>query len=122
MRALIADDSKTIRLILHNLLWELGIDDVKEAANGMEAIEALKGGGFDLVLLDLHMPQADGFDVLRATPEAPVLVISSDSDLRQIEKAMSLGARGYIKKPFRKDELQVAIEELQVRVEGGLHR
>jgi CheY-like chemotaxis protein len=114
MRVLLADDSKTIQLILRNLLWELGIDDVKTVHNGREAIESLSSEEFDLILLDLHMPEANGFEVLPHAEGTPVVVISSDSDHRQIERARDLGARGYIKKPFKRDALDQAIQLARV--------
>ena len=118
MKVLLTDDSRTIRILLHNLLDQLGITDVHECQNGREALEQLVKQHFDLILLDIHMPEADGLTVLefiKQNPESthkeiPVVVISSDTDYRQIEKARDLGAYGYIKKPFRRDGLAAAIE------------
>ncbi len=121
MRVLLSDDSKTIRLILRNLLWELGINEVEEAANGREALELLAKYQFDLILLDIHMPEIEGLDVLEAVKtgedtrhvDVPVVIISSDTDYRQIERARDLGAYGYIKKPFKKEGLEAAIAAAQ---------
>jgi len=110
MRVLLADDSRTIQLILKGLLWELGVQDVTVAEDGAEAIARLEEDEpFDLVLLDLHMPEADGFEVIPHAAGTPVVVISSESDHRQIEKARELGAYGYIKKPFKKEGLRAAV-------------
>jgi len=116
MKVLLVDDSKTIRMILRNLLWELGIDHVTEAADGLEALEALASERFDLVLMDLHMPERSGMSVLEemkaegsAHKDTPVVIVSSDSDYHSIERARDLGALGYIKKPFKKEALRTAI-------------
>ncbi len=127
MRVLLSDDSKTIRLILRNLLWELGLQDVDEASNGREALAALNEKQYDLILLDIHMPEVDGLGVLEALKSAPdsayadvpVVIISSDTDYRQIEKARDLGAYGYIKKPFKKEGLEAAINAARQAMTGA---
>ena len=121
MRVLLADDSMTIRMILKNLLGELGITDVAESRNGQEALDLLSQSQFDLVLTDIHMPKVDGLTVLeeiKTNPGSthkyvPVVVISSDTDYRQIDRAKNLGAFGYIKKPFKRESLQAAIAAAQ---------
>jgi two-component system chemotaxis response regulator CheY len=116
MRVLIADDSKTIRMLLVSLLRQLGYADVVEAENGQVALERAIAGTVDVMLLDLHMPVLDGLATLRrvkgdqATADIPVLIISSDSDMRKVEEARQLGARGYIRKPFTSDGLRKGIE------------
>lgn len=121
MKVLLADDSMTIRMILKNLLGELGITDITEGCNGQEALEFLNESQFDLVLTDIHMPKIDGLTLLeevRKNPASththvPVVIISSDTDYRQIDRAKDLGAFGYIKKPFKRESLQAAIAAAQ---------
>ena len=121
MKVLLADDSMTIRMILKNLLNELGIMDITEGSNGQEALELLTQSQFELILTDIHMPKIDGLMVLeevKTNPESthkyvPVVIISSDTDYRQIERARKLGAFGYIKKPFKRESLQAAIKAAQ---------
>jgi two-component system chemotaxis response regulator CheY len=115
MKVLLTDDSRTIRMILRGLLRELQITDVLEAQNGQECIETLQNNEIDVVFLDIHMPKMSGLDALsfiKETPglsDLPVVIISSDTDYRQVEKARDLGAFGYIKKPFRLEGLRSAI-------------
>lgn len=117
MKVLLTDDSMTIRIIIRDLLKELGYTDITECRNGEEAWNTLQREHFDLILLDIHMPQMDGLTVLekiKSEPNmgnecVPVVFISSDTDYRQIERAKSLKAFGYIKKPFKKNGLQRAI-------------
>jgi two-component system chemotaxis response regulator CheY len=116
MRLLICDDSRTIRVLLRTALAELGHTDIVEAGDGTLALEAIAKQAFDAVLLDLHMPQMDGLAVLRelkskpATAGLPVVIISSDADMRNVEQARQLGALGYIRKPFRADGIAKALE------------
>ena len=122
MRLLICDDSKTIRILLKSALAELGHKEVTEVGDGKACLDAIRAGKFDIVLLDLHMPQMDGLEVLktlRADPQTaklPVVIISSDADMRNVEQARQLGALGYLRKPFRVDGIAKAIE---AAVAGG---
>ena len=115
MRVLLTDDSKTIRMVLHELLTQLGHSDVLEAENGAKALELVAQGGVDVLLLDLHMPVLDGLGTLKQLKEnpktagIPVVIISSDTDMRVIDQARQLGAIGYIKKPFKAEAMQKAL-------------
>ena len=113
MKVLLVEDSKTIQLILRSLLEQLGIVDVDTASDGEEGLRKLEAEQFDLVLLDLHLPVIDGFGVLESMKEkgieALVIVVSSDSDYRQIMKTKELGAFGYITKPFNRQALESAV-------------
>lgn len=123
MKALITDDSATIRMILKGLLKQLQIAEIVEAADGRQALTVLSKERVDLVLLDIHMPVMDGLgclELIRATPdlrELPVIIVSSDTTPAQIERAKTLGAHAYIKKPFRLEGMR---EALQVACPGAV--
>ena len=93
MRVLLTDDSKTIRMVLRDVLTQLGHSDVHEAENGAKALEMVANGGFEVILLDLHMPVLDGLGTLKQlkadakTAHIPVVIISSDTDMRVIDQA-----------------------------------
>jgi two-component system, chemotaxis family, chemotaxis protein CheY len=116
MRLLICDDSKTIRLLVRDALSKIGESDVTEVENGQLAVDAIRSGSYDCLLLDLHMPVMDGLTALRtlkedhATMGVPVVIISSDSDMRNIEQARQLGALGFIRKPFKPEGLRKALD------------
>ena len=102
---LIADDSPMNRAILIEILG----DDYQfvEAENGLQAVAILRSGAdVDLLLLDIVMPEMDGFGVLQAMNqnhwigEVPVVMISAESDTRVVEHAYDLGATDYISRPF----------------------
>ena len=101
-RILIADDEKEIRSLLRLYLENEGYE-VVEAADGKEALQAMAGGGVSLCLLDIMMPEIDGFHVLRKLREEsdiPVIIISAkDADLEKI-LGLDLGADDYMVKPF----------------------
>lgn len=103
-KILIVDDSKTNREILSGILSEY---QVVEAKNGYDALEYMKADkNIALVLLDLVMPEMDGFEVLHymnqshLIDEKEVLIISIDKDNKSIERAYELGVSGYITRPF----------------------
>ncbi len=102
-KILVVDDTQMYQTIYKTKLMSEGFE-VKIAGNGAEAIRVLSGEAFDLVLLDLTMPLMDGFKVLQAIKEnpklssTPVVVFSSRGQPQEIEKAVNLGANGYLVK------------------------
>ncbi len=102
-KILVVDDEKMFQDIYKSKLLSEGFL-VRTAGNGTEAIRILTDERFDLVLLDLNMPVMDGFKVLAAIKSMPklaqlhVIVFSSRGQPEEIEKAVSLGANGYLTK------------------------
>jgi len=113
-RILIADDNKVNRLLLARSVEMLG-HGVVLAENGRAAMERLAGGGFDLLLLDIEMPEMDGFAVLAAIdadPDLrglPVIVTSSVEGLDNIVRCIELGAEDYLPKPVNRVLLQARL-------------
>src|SRR5207248_707252 len=109
VRALIVEDSSTIRAILGLYLKKMDIE-VIEAADGREALERLKQGGqLDLVLVDWNMPEMDGVELIREIrkiPEydaLPVVMVTTNSESEHLGTAMDAGANEYIQKPCTLD-------------------
>ena len=79
---------------------------VDTAANGRQALEKLEAGGFDLVLLDIVMPELDGFAVLQSIranqrwKEVAVIMISALDEIRSVVRCIEMGAEDYLPKPF----------------------
>ena len=104
-RILIVDDSGMNRMMLSELLEDRY--DILEASNGAEALSLIRQNlsSLDLVLLDIVMPELDGFGVLanmkkrRWLEVIPVIMISSEGDSASIERAFNLGASDYIQRP-----------------------
>src|SRR5512135_3272006 len=102
---LVVDDQRTNRLKLSFGLKQQG-HTVDEAENGMLALEKLRAEAFDLVLLDIMMPEMDGYQVLdqmkedKTLRDVPVIVISAMDDMESVVKGIELGAEDYLPKTF----------------------
>lgn len=118
MQAMVVDDSRAMRLILRRFLTGLGFE-VTEAGSGVEAFEALsKGPAPQLVLVDRHMPEMDGLELLervRAEPayaDMVMVMVTSESDHGEVTRALDAGADEYVTKPFTPDQFQQKLERL----------
>jgi DNA-binding NtrC family response regulator len=111
-RLLIVDDDRSIRRTLQKLFTDGGYE-VATAADGREALEALRLGGADAVLLDLGLPEMDGIEVLgeaRALPSLPpIIVITAREDMDSTVRAIQLGAYDYLVKPLDIDRLKLLV-------------
>ncbi|QRK07275.1 sigma-54-dependent Fis family transcriptional regulator [Archangium violaceum] len=109
---LVVDDEEQVRTFLAELLSSSGYQ-VRCASSGSQALEMLSGGSFDVVLLDVMMPEMSGLEVLRryraSGGGAPVIVLSALSGAEDAMRAMKLGASDYLSKPFSNDELEDAM-------------
>jgi two-component system, chemotaxis family, chemotaxis protein CheY len=114
IRALIVDDSSVMRKIVERSLRQAGIDlaEVREAGNGAEALGALKDSSVDLILCDINMPVMDGIEFLRQlqgvqnAKGVPVVMITTEGSESHVVQALSVGARGYIRKPFTPEQVK----------------
>ena len=103
---LVVDDSSTMRMSLLKALNELGFDNIKEATNGREALELVLKEFFDLMLLDMEMPEMNGMEVLVALKNIPqlgglpVIVISGADQIENAVRCIEAGAEDYLPKPF----------------------
>ena len=102
---LAVDDNSMNRIMLSRYLTKLGYQATL-AENGRQALDKLQGEPFDLVLLDVEMPEMDGYQVLehlKADPrlrDIPVIMISAVEELESVVKCIELGAQDYLPKPF----------------------
>lgn len=117
-RILLVDDDRAFRVSTATLLKEEGYP-VVEAADGTEAVEALKAGGFDLILMDLRMPGVDGVqlvEVLRRWGEdTPILMISGFGTVETAVQALHAGADDFVTKPVEPDVLTAKVADLLER-------
>jgi len=103
---MVVDDSRTLRKILTQELQSLGITNITQAVNGLDALAQLKASKTDLVLLDMEMPELDGFGVLEvlkadnSLESLSVIVISGADELEKTIKCIEIGAEDYLPKPF----------------------
>jgi two-component system, chemotaxis family, chemotaxis protein CheY len=108
LSVLIVDDSSVIRKIVQRSLRQAGIEleNVVEADNGADALNLVHDHAIDLIFSDINMPKMDGIEFLRnvlsseSAKTIPVLMITTEGSEEKVLEAISLGARGYIRKPF----------------------
>lgn len=118
-RILAVDDQPQNAALLQRVLANAGFTDVRATTDPVEAVRLFQESQPDLVLLDLHMPVMDGFDVLQAiTPHIPggtylpVVFITADVDAHLKKKALSIGAKDFVNKPFDAIEIVLRIRNL----------
>jgi adenylate cyclase len=129
-KVLLVDDSRLIRMGLRRSLVEIGLSDITEAGHGREAIEMLAREHFDLMLLDMEMPEMNGMEVLavlRDTPHhpwPPVIVISGGTSLDDAVRCIELGAEDYLSKPFNpvllRARVKTCVERKRLRDQEAL--
>lgn len=112
MKALVVDDSRSMRTIVSRILEGLGVDDVLEAENGQAAIDMLQQGDVpDIALVDWHMPVMNGYEFVCAARaradwrHMTIMMVTTENEHGQIVKALAAGAREYLIKPFTPDAL-----------------
>ncbi|MGB9435622.1 MAG: sigma-54 dependent transcriptional regulator [Candidatus Acidiferrum sp.] len=121
-RILIVDDEKLVRWALNQKCVEFGYQTL-EAENGEEALRALQSETVDLVLLDVHLPDLSGIEVLEKLKEAgetrSIIMMTADPQLDDVKAALRLGAYDFVSKPINFEELNVT---LQNALEAGALR
>ena len=120
LRVLIVDDSSVMRKIVERSLRQAGLDlgEVLEASNGAEALAEVNKGKFDLILSDINMPAMDGLEFLRglagveSAKGVPVVMITTEGSEARVVEALSVGAKGYIRKPFTPEQVKERVAPL----------
>jgi CheY-like chemotaxis protein/HPt (histidine-containing phosphotransfer) domain-containing protein len=115
VRLLVVEDNATNLLVANSVLAKFGITpDV--AGNGLEALEAIKRTPYDVVFMDVHMPEMDGLEATRAiralpppVSTVPIIALTANAFGGDIDNCRKAGMNGHIGKPFRREELIVAI-------------
>jgi CheY-like chemotaxis protein len=123
-RVLVVDDEHAIRIVCRVNLVAAGIE-VLEAADGETGIELARRERPDLILLDVMMPELDGWDVARtlaadpATRDIPIVFLTARAEMTDRRQAQHLGGVGYIVKPFDPVDLGDVVEGVLARIERG---
>ncbi|MCB1592867.1 MAG: response regulator [Alphaproteobacteria bacterium] len=106
IKVLIVDDHMVVRTMVKNSCAEMGFIDFSYAQDGAEALELIKSGEFDIVLLDWTMPRMSGLDVLkavradRAYDGLALVMVTAEAEKERVLEAMEHGITSYIIKPF----------------------
>jgi two-component system chemotaxis response regulator CheY len=117
-RVLIVDDSPAMRSFIRRVMELSGFDlaDCFEAGDGAEAMKLLGSEWVDAILTDINMPHMDGEEFLERLSadellrSIPAIVISTDATRNRMDRLTTLGARGYITKPFLPEDLRAVLE------------
>jgi two-component system chemotaxis response regulator CheY len=120
MHALVIDDSRAMRAYLRQILGQLGYE-VSDAANGRMGLEQIRQEGApNVVLVDWNMPEMDGLEFIRAVRaeqayrQLPIMMVTTETEMSQVVKALAAGANEYFMKPFTKEMIQEKLALLGV--------
>ncbi len=115
---LLVEDEPVIRELVSSMLSD-GTVDVVCAADGVEGLKLAKSRPFQLILMDVVLPQLDGVSVCRilkkdpSTARVPLYMLTAKAKKADVDSATAAGADGYIQKPFRGTELMALVERLR---------
>jgi two-component system chemotaxis response regulator CheY len=120
LKVLIVDDSAVMRKIVERALRQAGLEigEVLEASNGAEALVEVEKGSLDIILSDINMPVMDGLEFLKnlnkveAGKGVPVVMITTEGSEARVVEALSVGAKGYIRKPFTPEQVKERVAPL----------
>ncbi len=127
MKIMIVDDCQTTRKLLGHYLKTRGYS-VVFAENGLDALEKLGTDPVNLIMADLNMPYMDGLELIKAVrsnsdlKELPILMVTTESDDEEREKALRYGANGYLIKPVTGDVIAQNIKNIiqEMFAKGGI--
>ena len=114
MKALVVDDSRSMRSIVSRILRTSGIDDIVQAGDGVEALDVMESAGEelpDIALVDWHLPNMNGLEFVSAVRRRPewrqmtIMMVTTENEQGQIVRALAAGAHEYLIKPFTPDAL-----------------
>ena len=118
---LLVDDYEFIRTILERMLQQLGYQNLRMAADGVDALHLLRTRPVDLVITDYHMPEMDGIGLCQSMQQdpvlakIPVLLISGVPTEKFVTQALAIGIQSTLNKPFRAEQLDQEIQSLLTR-------
>ena len=107
IEVLIVDDNQYMRKVIRNLLVNLGVKSIQEAADGIAGLEAIRMFAPDIVILDWEMPLLNGAELVRIVrspdvfpvPDVPIIMLSGHVERWRVERAQQLGINEFLKKP-----------------------
>lgn len=118
-KVLCVDDSATVRRFVVGAMKQFRFKKIFEAENGKKALECLMENEIDLIILDIKMPVMDGVAFMEAYSKndqyrlIPVIILSTEEQTEeQVKKAMDLGAKAYLQKPFELREMKKTIARI----------
>ena len=120
LSVLVVEDSSAMRAFVRGVLEDDDSAQVMEANSGFEAIRLLPRNSFDLIVVDINMPDINGLELLsfirksEAHAKTPVIVISTEASDKDRQRGLSLGANAFLKKPFTAEQLREVVTQIGV--------
>ena len=117
-RILFVEDSPTMRRIIENSLKKLGVKEITDAENGVDALEKIQKQDFDMILTDWNMPEMNGKELVEHVRKIdkyktiPILMITTRGMQEDVVTAIKTGVNGYIVKPFTPEILKKKMVEI----------
>ena len=124
---LIVDDSSCMRAVIKKTLKVSGfnVGQFLMAGDGKEALKVLEGEWVDIILTDINMPNMNGIELLTEVKKdemlksIPVVMITTEGSDKVMQESIGLGAQGYVKKPFRPEEIKRILNGIMGEEESG---
>lgn len=114
---MIVDDAASVREVVVLSLARAGFD-VLQAGNGREALSKLVGQKINLIITDLNMPEMDGISLIRSVRKlpayrfTPIMIMTTENEEARKRQGQEAGAKAWVTKPFRPDQLMLAVNKL----------
>jgi len=122
LTVLVVEDEPVMRKRLVDMLYKAGATDVTECENAATARKAFDAGKFQIILLDLGLPDGDGHELMKAFKVARedqhIVLVTADDSIDSIQRAISAGANGYVVKPYSQEKIHDVVSNYAV-VHGG---
>lgn len=115
---LVVDDSPTMRMLISFALGKYWGCDIRQAGNGVEALQCTAQKAPDLMVVDINMPEMNGLELIRAvrsdpiTANVPIVVITTEGSDEDIRRGMQAGATEYLVKPFQPQKLHAIVDRM----------
>ncbi|MEQ6885688.1 response regulator [Salicola sp. Rm-C-2C1-2] len=123
LSVLVVEDEPTMRQMLTEMLYAVGVDRVVEAADGEAGLEAFKGDSFQIVMLDLGLPDRDGHEIMKEikaqSRQQHVVLVTADDSIDSIQRAITAGANGYVVKPYSREKIQDVVNNYMMIHNSG---
>ena len=114
LKGLLVEDNPINQKLLSTVLGQMGLN-ISTAFNGIEALKSLESESFDIIFMDIQMPEMDGYEatkrIRKLNINTPIIAISANVYSEDVEKSLSAGMQAHIGKPFKVEELKKVIDE-----------
>ncbi|SFL95764.1 response regulator [Marinobacter zhejiangensis] len=124
LKVMVVEDEPVMREMLRDMLYQAGACRVVESEDVQGAREVFKADSYQIVMLDLGLPDGDGHELMKefkaVNPGQHVVLVTADDSIESIQKAISAGANGYVVKPYSQEKIHDVINNYAM-IHGGDH-